>query len=109
MSLPQKKRGFRKIVLDGKVFNWRFNAQIEVCPASCKANRLIVDFGWVDPFLYMNEPLPSAPDHDPKIVTPAFIRKAIEFALRHNWDITEKTLLTKVIYRENQFNIVLTS
>ncbi len=107
MSLPQKKRGFRKIVIDGKEFNWRFNALIEVCPASNKANKLIVDIGWVDPFLHMNEKLTSTLDYDPGIISPAFIRKAIEFALIHNWDITEKTRLTKVIYRDNQFDIVL--
>ena len=109
MSLPQKKRGFRKIVIDGKEFNWRFISQIEVCPASYKANKLIVDFGWFDSLLYMNDKLTSPPDYDPKIVTPSFIRKAIEFALRHNWDITGKTGVTKVIYRDNQFNIVLPS
>lgn len=105
MSLPQKKRGFRKIVIDGKEFNWRSNALIEVCPVSSKANKLIVDIGWVDPFLHMNEKSASPLDNDPRIVSPSFIRKAIEFALIHNWDITEKTRLTKVIYRDNQFNI----
>jgi hypothetical protein len=45
MALPQKKRGFRKIIIDDKVFNWRFNSQIEVYPATCKDNKVIVDFG----------------------------------------------------------------
>jgi hypothetical protein len=67
MSLPQKQKGFRKIVIDGKEF------------------------------------------YDPRIVTPSFVRKAIEFALRHNWDIAANTGITTVAYRDNQFNIVLQS
>jgi len=109
MSLPQKKRGFRKIVIDGKEFSWRFNSQIEVCPASSKANKLLVDFGWFDSLLYTNDKLASPPDYDPQIVTPSFVRKVIEFALSHNWDIAANTGITKVEYRDNQFNVVLQS
>jgi len=109
MSIPQKQRGFRKIVVDGKAFSWRLNARIEVCPASCKGNKLVVDFGWFDPFLYMNDKSAAPPDYDPRIVTPSFVRKAIEFALSHNWDIAAKTGITKVSYRDNQFNLVLQS
>ena len=97
MSLPQKKRGFRKIVVDGKEFSWRFNAQIEVCPAFSKANKLLVDFGWLDAWLSINDKLTSLPDYDPKIVTPAFVETIIKFTLAHNWDIAEKTLTTKVL------------
>jgi hypothetical protein len=109
MSLPKKKRGFRKIVIDDKDFNWRFNSQIEVCPTSRKDNKLIVDFGWFDSFLYLNDKLAIPPEYEPQIVTPSFIRKVVEFALIHNWDITANTGVTKVIYRDNQLNIVLPS
>jgi hypothetical protein len=109
MSLPQKKRGFRKIIIDDNVFNWRFNSQIEVCPATFKDNKLIVDFGWFDSWLYINDKLSIPPEYDPKVVTPSFVRKVVEFALIHNWDITAQTGVTKVIYRDNQFNIVLPS
>lgn len=107
MSLPQKKRGFRKIVINGNEFGWRFNTQLEVCPASCKGNKLWVDFGWFDPFLYMNDKSGTPPDYDPQVVTPSFVRKVIEFALSHNWDIMAKTGITKVMYRDNQLNMVL--
>jgi hypothetical protein len=109
MSVPKKKRGFRKIVIDNNVFNWRFNSQIEVCPATCKDNKVIVDFGWFDSFLYLNDKSATPPEYAPKIVTPSFIRKVVEFALIHNWDITASTGVTKVIYRDNQFSIVLPS
>lgn len=106
MSLPKKKRGFRKISVEGNEFNWRFNSHIEVCPVARKNNKLIVDFGWFDPFLYVNDRLNSPTTYTPQIVTPAFVRKAIEFALKHNWDITEKTAVTKVVYRDNVFNVI---
>jgi hypothetical protein len=109
VSLPKKKRGFRKIVIDGNLFNWRFNFQIEVCPVTCKDNRLIVDFGWYDSWLYLNDKLSIPPEYDPKVVTPSFVRKAVEFALVHKWDITANTGVTKVIYKDNHFNIVLPS
>jgi hypothetical protein len=32
-----------------------------------------------------------------KIVTPSFVRKAIEFAIVHDWDITASLGVTKVI------------
>lgn len=88
MALPQKKRGFRKIVIDEKVFNWRFNSQLEICPAAYKDNKVIVDFGWFDSWLYVNDKSGIPSKYDPKIVTPSFVRKAIEFALVHDWDIT---------------------
>jgi hypothetical protein len=109
MSIPKRKRGFRKIVLDNNVFNWRFNSQIEVCPANRKDNRIIVDFGWFNSFLYLNDKSAIPPNHDPKVVTPSFVRKVIEFALIHNWDITARSGVTKVTYRDNQFNIILPS
>lgn len=30
--LPQKKGGYRKIVVAGNLFNWRLKTQIEECP-----------------------------------------------------------------------------
>jgi hypothetical protein len=105
MSLPQKKRGFRKIVVDGKEFNWRFKSQIEVCPATYKSNKLLVDFGWFDSWLYLNVKHNAPPDYDPEVVTPAFIRKVIAFALAHKWGTEEKTGITKVRYRDGQFDM----
>ena len=105
MSLPQKKRGFRKIIVDGKEFSWRFNSHIEVSPASCQANKLWIDFSWSSPFLYMNDHVVPQ-DSDPKIVTPSFIGRAIEFALQHDWDVMRKTGIIKIKYRDNQFTLV---
>ena len=103
MSLPQKKRGFRKIAIDGRQFNWRFNSQIEICPVSSKDNKLVVDFGWFDAWLFVNDESSRPPDYNPKIVTPAFAREAIEFGLSQHWDVEQKVGVTEIIYRDNQF------
>jgi hypothetical protein len=105
MSLPTNKRGFRKIVIDGKEFNWRFKSMIQVCPAFCRDNKLCIDFGWFDHWLYVNgKEKPT--DYDPEVVTPAFVREAIEFALKHHWNIEKKTGGINLLYRDKQFKIV---
>lgn len=98
MSLPQKKRGFRKIVVDGREFSWRFKRKIQICPASNKDNKLVVDFGWYDGWLYLNDRANTPPDYEPKVVTPEFVRKAIEFALAQGWDVEAKPGITNLIY-----------
>ena len=110
MPLPQKKRGFRKIVVDSVEFNWRLNYNIEnnieVCPSAHRDNKLIVDIGWYDAWLYVDSRTVKPPAYEPKIVTPAFIRTVIEFALANSWDIANRTLTTKINYRDNKFAIV---
>lgn len=105
MAVPQKKRGFRKLVIANQTFNWRFNSLAEVCPAACNDNKLMVDIGWLDPWLYRNDPSTVPINNDPKIVTPFFVRQAIDFALSQHWDITAKTGLTKIVYRDSQFAV----
>jgi len=105
MSLPGKKRGFRKTVIDGKEFSWRFNSLIEINPSSSKANKLLVDFGWVDPFLNVNNKSASLPENNPAIATPSLTSQAIEFALKNNWDVTKRTGVMKIVYRDSLFTL----
>ena len=47
---------------------------------------LIVDFGWYDVWLYVNDKLENRPpDFEPHSVTPQFVRECIIFALQNNW------------------------
>jgi len=103
MSLPGKKRGFRKIVIDGKEFSWRFNSQIEINPSASKANKLLVDFGWLDPFLSVNNKSASPPENNPARATPSLTKQAIEFALKNNWDVTKRTGVMKIVYMDSLF------
>jgi hypothetical protein len=105
MSLPTNKRGFRKIVIDDKEFNWRFKSMIEVRPAFCEDNELFIDFEWFNHWLYVNGTEKPA-DYDPEVVTPTFVREAIEFALKHHWNIEKKTGGINLLYRDKRFKIV---
>jgi len=90
MSLPQKKRGFRKIVIDGKSLVGGLILRSKCVPLPLRLINYWLIFGWFDSLLYTNDKLASPPDYDPQIVTPSFVRKVIEFALSHNWDIRGK-------------------
>jgi hypothetical protein len=85
MTLPKNKRGFRKITIDGRNFYWKLDHVIDVRPESKQQNKLTIDFGWFDTWLYMNDKENRPPDFAPRNVTPAFVRLAIQFALKHEW------------------------
>ena len=109
MSRPQKKRGFRIIVVNGKEFNWRMNyagSLVEVRPVLNKDNKLSIDFGWFDVWLHISEDKSIwPPGYEPQIITPAFIKKAVEFALSCNWDIEGKPGIIKLQYKNNKFSV----
>jgi hypothetical protein len=105
MAVPQKKRGFRKIVVNGQAFNWRLKTQIEVRPVGCRDNRLEVDFGFYDIWLYFGHMWDAPPAFEPAVVTPAFVSSAIQFALANNWDTLQKTSVTKLSYKNHQFSL----
>ncbi len=107
MTLPRKKKGFRKITINGINFNWRLDYLaniIDIRSGFNKNNKLIVDFGWFDIWLYVNDRnRPEA--FEPEIVIPAFIKRAIQLALENNWDFNCKIGIMKLKYRENIFTI----
>jgi hypothetical protein len=103
MGLPKKKRGFRIITIDSKKFNWRFAGEIDIRPEQQKDNRLLIDFGWFDEWLYVDNKASRPPDYEIKIVTPEFVRRAVLYALENNWDITKNRQTLKMVYRNGQF------
>jgi hypothetical protein len=105
MGQPEKKRGFRKITIDGRTFKWRFDSLIDIRPAANKENKLKVDFGWFDEFLYISDRENRPPDFEPKIVTPEFVKQAIKFALNNDWHIEPKTGMFELSYRDGRFNV----
>ena len=79
------KKGFRKIAVEGREFYWRFSKQIFVIPKGFENSLLIVDFGWFDSWLYVNDKKNRPADFEPKIVTPHFVRESITYALNQGW------------------------
>jgi len=103
--LPKKKKGFRKIIIGNETYNWRFSDSIEIRPEQDQSNRLEIDLGSFDPWLYVNDPENKPEEVAPRVVTPAFIRQAIENAIRLGWTIEAKNTLLKLNYRKGLFKV----
>ena len=79
------KKGFRKITVDKRVFYWKFSEKVLVTCDEIKNSLLIVDFGWYDVWLYVNDKENRPSDFEPKTVTPKFVSESISFALKNGW------------------------
>lgn len=106
MALPKKKRGFRTIIVKSHAFQWNMIGHVEIRAASQKANRLMVDYGWFDEWLYINDPHNKPDAFEPKIVTPKFVQLAIEFALDHGWDMEKKVGVFKMTFEAGVFKLM---
>lgn len=106
MALPKNKRGFRKITVEGQNFHWRLADVIDIRSGSQKDNKLRVDFGWYNKWLYLNDDEENTPpDYEPEVVTPAFVREAILFAIACEWDSLKRVGLMQLKYRNGKFEI----
>lgn len=79
------KKGLRKIVVNNQEFYWKFNEKIIVISDEAKNSSLIVDFGWYDVWLYVNDKENRPPDFESKSVTPKFVSESITYALSQGW------------------------
>lgn len=101
--LPKKKKGFRKILIENQTYNWRFIGVIQIRPEQNNSNKIEIDFGYYDTWLYVNDKENTPEDFEPKIVTPTFVKKSIENAIKLGWDIKDKNKTTKLKYRNEIF------
>jgi len=105
MATPNKKRGFRKIRVNDIDFNWSFSGEINIRPANNRNNQLVVDFGWYDVWLFVNDPENVPPPYEPKVITPLFVRECILFAMDNKWDIEKRVDKFEVLYRKGTLSI----
>lgn len=103
--ISKKKNGFRKITIENHIYNWRFNGIVEIRSNENKNNKVEIDFGWFDNWLYLNDPENKPENYEPKIVTPNFIKKSIENAIKLGWKIEESNILLKIKYQNKIFTI----
>ena len=80
------KHGLRKIIVDEREFFWKFNEKIFVTSNETKNCLLVVDFGWYDVWLYVNDKENRPPDFEPKNVTPKFVSDSILFGITEGWE-----------------------
>ena len=70
---------FRRIVVNGVPYRWRFDEVLAVIPGDCSGPQLYVDWGWRD---WLE---PDGPVGKPLVVTPRFVAEAIRFATAQGW------------------------
>ena len=105
MARPHKKRGFRPITVDDLNYNWRLNqlsGMIEINIADSCNQRLEVDFGWYDVWLYLGC-AERPPDYEPEAITPRFVERAIRSGLQQGWWPHEKGKAFRIRYRNACF------
>ncbi|CAM1342138.1 hypothetical protein [Tenacibaculum amylolyticum] len=93
------KKGFRKIVVDGSEFLWKFNKKIIVSSEQFKNSLLIIDIGWYDRWLYIDDKENKPPDFEPKSITPQFVSESIYFALTKGW----KEGKMEIVFTNNEY------
>jgi hypothetical protein len=103
--ISKKKNGFRKITIENNIYNWRFTSIIQIRPNENPNNKLEIDFGWYDEWLFINDKENEPESYEPKKVTPSFIEKSIKNAIKLGWNIEAKNLQLKIKYRNKIFTI----
>ncbi|MGV0919041.1 hypothetical protein ACTS94_01430 [Empedobacter falsenii] len=97
------RNSFRKIVVNEIGFHWMFHHIIKIRPDHQRQNKLDIDFGYYDSWLFVNDKENEPADYEPKVITPAFIRKCIEEAINMGWNPDLKSGLFKLKYHNKTF------
>jgi hypothetical protein len=108
MAFPKKQKGWRKIVVDGREFRWRFTIHETgtlICQGpSNSSQQLIVSLPkWFDPWLFIGHQhlLPNTP----AVVTPKLAAEAIRFGLANGWQPDESAFPLRAVYENGTFHI----
>jgi hypothetical protein len=111
MSLPKKKRGFRRIVVNSIDYDWRFAnwlsrpCFVDIRMASKPHSKLLIDIDFDDPWLRNRENLfyhRLYPCSSP--ITPGFVADAIKASLNIGWQPNNTYNEFFVKYQGNQFS-----
>jgi hypothetical protein len=94
------RAGFRKIIVQGQGFRWRFDGCLVVIPAAQSGPPLYVEWGWRD---WLE---PEGVGNAPLNVTPRFVASAIRFALRHGWGSQGSKSPVELRYDDGSFRLL---
>jgi hypothetical protein len=79
------RKGFRKLIVDGASFHWRFDGALVVVPEGRSSPTLVVEWGPSELLESASaECEPTTADHG-FVVTPGFVSKAIRSAFTLGW------------------------
>lgn len=85
VTRPNKKRSFRRIVVDGRAYQWSFHGVlcVVICATtSARGQRLFVDWGWMD---HLDADYDASKQTGPQVIKPDFVRRAIEAGRELGW------------------------
>ncbi len=87
----------RRIVVDERLYRWRFDDVLVVIPGDRSGPQLYVDWGWRE---HLEADGPASP---PQVVTPRFVAAAIRFAAIHGWPSAEDDGSMRLGFEEGSF------
>lgn len=106
MAIPQRN-GLRKIKVGNKEYYWNFNTnyptktiRISIGEINNQNKRLLIDAYYVDTWLTIGDK--ERRRNEIEIVTPGFIRQAIDFAISNGWNLDVNKKLY-CIYENKEF------
>lgn len=99
MTRPRKRRGYRRINVDGREYWWRLqpgydSSELRVSGTDSSGQRLVVELkDWRDPWLNLSGfeerdgmlQLWTSARNSPGVITPAFVAPLIQRALAEGW------------------------
>ncbi|MBY0229564.1 MAG: hypothetical protein K2W96_09820 [Gemmataceae bacterium] len=91
----------RRIVVDGRLFRWRFNDVLVVIPGDRSGPQLYVDWGWRD---WLE---PDGPGAEPHVVTPQFVAKAVRHAAAMGWPSATGGPPLRLGFRGDRFTVAV--
>jgi len=100
---PNKLNGARNIVVGAEKYRWIFTAgaqgsELRVHHSATSAALTVAMPEWRDPWLTQGV------KNEPKTMTPAFVARAIQFAIGEGWQPAQNGLAMRATYEQSRFS-----
>ena len=104
MALPEKKRGFRSIVVNEQTFYWKVDRSLDIRSGIFPETKIHVELEWVDSRI----PIGERSYLNNLTITPKLVTESILFALNNQWNPAIKTnQVFSIRYEKNAFSLII--
>jgi hypothetical protein len=104
MAVPEKKRGFRSIVVNQQTFYWKVDSYLDIRSGIFPETKIHVEVEWVDSRI----PIEERSYLNNLTITPKLVAESIFFALNNHWNPAIKTdQVFSIRYEKNEFSLVV--
>lgn len=104
MNLPEKKRGFRSIVVNEQLFYWKVDSYLDIRSGIFPETKIHVELEWIDSRI----PVAERSSLNNLTITPKLVTESILFALNNQWNPAIKTNQVFSIRYENKvFSLII--